>query len=154
MQTTAYFSDLLRRVTRAVEEAALKKIKDRSFWWKEGGIGPMHCDFPIFSQSKELKRLGGVLKTEGGFSIWYQPKGSHLYNLVWGKDCKQLYFLLCLKDGREALLKQTPRRIALVDRFPPFASRQFMLEFFEEFHGNKNEVEKIIRKVFKTGGYK
>ncbi|MEK7503463.1 MAG: hypothetical protein AAB577_00570 [Patescibacteria group bacterium] len=137
-------------MTGAVEATAYKKILDKSFWRKEDCIGPLRFDYPIFSISKEMEKLGGVLKIKNISSDWYPPKGSRLYNLVWGENGNQLYYLLCLKDGGEVILKQTFCRIAIVDRISPFASRRLMLEFFKEFHGSEKATERAIRKLFKT----
>ncbi|MDO8558872.1 MAG: hypothetical protein Q7R84_00925 [bacterium] len=161
MQATAYFNNLLRRATEAVEKSALEKIRDKSFWDEARGeqkyIGILDIESTINCQGKELEKLGGILKEAGtSYAAWYPPKGSHLYELnFWGHGGKHgLYFLLCLKDGREFLLKLTAKRISLVDHLSPYAYRQLMLEFFYKLYAEEACVAKTIRKLSKTGGYK
>lgn len=142
-----------------METAALEKIKDKSFWKddEEKCIGTLDFKSTIYCQSKELKRLGGTLEGAGTRNaVWYPPKGSRLYQLrfFWEGGKHGIYYLLCLKDDRELLLKLTAKRILLVDHFSPYAYRQLMLEFFLELYNEKACVEKTIRKLSKTGGYK
>ena len=159
MEAVVYFNNLVRGVTKAVETAALEKIKNKSFWKddEEKYIGVLDFESTIDCQSKELKKLGGTLKEAGTcYAMWYPPKGSRLYQLrfFWEGGKHGIYYLLCLKDGRELLLKLTAKRILLVDHLSPYAYRQLMLEFFLKLYSEKACVEKTIRKLYKTGGYK
>ncbi len=155
MEATTYFYNLLKKVTEIVEAMAHKKIMDKSFWEEEGYISALHCNWPVFHQSRELKKLGGKLKNTTlssslVWSDWYPPKGSHLYKIGYGR-LDQLYYLLCLKDGREVFLKQTHTRLTLVDRLSTLASQRLMVRFFKDFHDDEVKTDRIVKKLFKTG---
>ncbi len=150
---------MLRRVTEAVETGCREEIKSKTFWkddeWDE--IGVLDFESVIKSQSRELKKLGGRIDHSGVYDTWYPPKGSRIYRISFFRYSLRdsgMYFFLCLKDGRDLLLKLTAKRISIVDHLSPDSYRQMMIEFFLKLYGQDSCAEKTIKKFAKTGGYK
>ena len=163
MDANAYFNNLIIRTTKAVMVAAIENAKSKGFWfynemWTDSCMSTMHVNYTINSQSKALKKLGGVLiNPRTKMAMWIAPKGSKFHELAFmGQGLRHgIYYLLCLKDGRELLLKQTPNRIFIVDHVSPYAYKKIMLELFKELYSeHEGRVKKAIYKLVKEGGYK
>ena len=159
MQATEYFNNLLKELTKSVEEGVSEQIKDKSFWKDDMDTAIGNLDFQSFMncQSRALKDMGGVLKHGGTFkATWYPPKGSRIYRLCFlGHGGKHgLYYLLCLKDGREFILKVTAKSIRIVDHLSPYAYRRLMTNIFFEVFNEEGRLGKVIRRFSARGGRK
>lgn len=152
MKATEYLNGLLDKVMESVKTAAAAEIKNRTFWKdsKEQDAGAIVFWFVMTRQSKELKKLGGKISPDGW--SWLPPKGSRLYVLRNTHSLNELYFLLYLKDGRELLLRMTPKTISAVDHLSPRAQKALMKDIFERLYGSQGKhVEKAIRGLSYAG---
>lgn len=151
MKPSTYFVALTEKALKAVTQLAKERIQNKKFWDKVGWIDPSHCDYPFFTQSKELKKLGGVIERNGGGATWEAPKNSRLYELIGIGYAKSIvyYYLLCLGDNREFLLKQGRRSIQLIKCLPALVYRRLLLKILQELQGefNKKEINRIIKKI-------
>lgn len=153
MKPSTYLAALTEKALESIKILITKKIENKIFWEnKNGWIGPSHCDYPIFTQSRELKKLGGIIKEDGGRMVeWQAPKDSRLYELIGIIYPRSIvyYYLLRLGDGREFFLKQGRRSIQIVKSLPIPVYRQLILKILEEIGGefDKKEINKITKEI-------
>ncbi len=154
VKPSTYLAVLAEKALEVIKILITKKIENKIFWeHKDGWIGPSHCDYPLFTQSRELKKLGGIIKKGGGRMVeWQAPKDSRLYELIIGIIYPRsivYYYLLRLGDGREFFLKQGRRSIQTVKLLPVPVYRQLILKILEELRGefDKKEINKITKEI-------
>lgn len=152
MKPSTYFVALTERILGVIKILIEEKIKNKRLWRDMNGwIGPTHCDYSIFTQDRELKKLSGVIKKKSRMVTWEAPKNSRVYELV-GIRCARstvYYYLLCLGDGREFFLKQKSKSIQLIKCLPVSVYRQLLLKILKEVRWgfNEREINKIIKKI-------
>jgi hypothetical protein len=148
----AYLNDAIEGVTLAVQKSAERIIKNNRYWidFKDCCVGPLSIvDGLNFRPSKELNGLGGKLKYTQPYRLWFPPKGAKLYQLSYFSQSSDhgYYWLMRLKDGREFLLRQTNKRLSIVDHFTAYAFKGIMHQFFRNLYGEGCPVEKEINRI-------
>lgn len=160
MNHSEYLAKVLaKRISETIGVMMAQRISKKIIWREpgDGYIGATHVDYLIFGQSRDLKRLGGLIERGSSekfeWTHWIAPIGSRVYELTGMLRSKSIvyYYLLCLSDGREFFLKQGRRSIKLIERLPGSTLQKLFLDILREVRDELGEkkINKTIGRLLK-----